>query len=182
MHNPFRGWAQIECERRKFLRIGGGLALAELLWPWRTYRRSALALPAASPRSAYQEAKSCILVYLLGGPPHLDMWDLKPDAPAEVRGPFRPIRTSLPGVQICEHLPRLARLAHRYALVRSVSHNNHNHTPMIYYTLTGRQVEQPNQDNDVRPPQRTDFPHLGAVLARFKRAPLSLPGYFAIPE
>jgi hypothetical protein len=110
------------------------------------------------------------------------MWDLKPDAPAEVRGPFRPIRTSLPGLQICEHLPRLARLAHRYALVRSVSHNNHNHTPMIYYTLTGRQVEQPNQDNDVRPPQRTDFPHLGAVLARFKRAPLGLPGYFAIPE
>jgi hypothetical protein len=110
------------------------------------------------------------------------MWDLKPDAPAEVRGPFRPIPTSLPGVRVCEHLPRLARLAHRYALVRSVSHNNHNHTPMIYYTLTGREVDQPGVDNDVRPPQRTDFPHLGAVLAGCKGAPPGLPGYVAVPE
>src|SRR5262249_42417901 len=124
----------------------------------------------------------CILIYLLGGPPHLDMWDLKPAAPAEVRGPFRPIATNVPGVQICEHLPRLAHLAHRYALVRSVSHHNHNHTPMIYYTLTGRPVEQPNQDNDVRPPQRTDFPHLGAILARFKPSPQAIPGYIALPE
>jgi hypothetical protein len=127
-------------------------------------------------------ARSCILVYLLGGPPHLDMWDLKPAAPAEVRGPFRPIASSVPGLHICEHLPRLARLAHRYALVRSVSHNNHNHTPMIYYTLTGRPVERPEADNDVRPPQRTDAPHLGAVLARLKRPPRGLPGYVAIPE
>jgi hypothetical protein len=110
------------------------------------------------------------------------MWDLKPAAPAEVRGPFRPIPTSVPGVQVCEHLPRLARLAHRYALVRSVSHNNHNHTPMIYYTLTGRPVERPEVDNDVRPPQRGDAPHLGAVLARLKPPPPGLPGYVAIPE
>jgi hypothetical protein len=110
------------------------------------------------------------------------MWDLKPGAPAEIRGPFRPIATRLPGVHVCEHLPRLAGLTHRYALVRSVSHNNHNHTPMIYYTLTGREVEQPGQDNDVRPPQRTDFPHLGAVLARFRGAARGLPGYVAIPE
>jgi hypothetical protein len=110
------------------------------------------------------------------------MWDLKPAAPAEVRGPFRPIATTVPGLRVCEHLPRLAGLAHRYALVRSVSHNNHNHTPMIYYTLTGRPVERPDQDNDVRPPQRTDFPHLGAVLARFKPCPAGLPGYVAVPE
>jgi len=110
------------------------------------------------------------------------MFDLKPDAPAEVAGPFNPIATSLPGVRICEHLPRLARLAHRYALVRSVSHNNHNHTPMIYYTLTGRPVDRPAEDNDVRPPQRTDFPHLGAVLSQLRETPQGLPGYVAIPE
>jgi len=85
-------------------------------------------------------------------------------------------------LQICEHLPRLAGMADRWALVRSVSHNNHNHTPMIYYTLTGRPVERPDQDNDVRPPQRSDFPHLGAVLARLKPSPRGLPGYVAIPE
>jgi hypothetical protein len=157
-------------DRRGFLRFGGGLALSGFVLPARG--RSV-------PRGA---ARSCILVYLLGGPPHLDMWDLKPSAPAEVRGPFRPIPTAVPGVQVCEHLPRLAGLFRRYALVRSVSHNNHNHTPMIYYTLTGRPVERPGEDNDVRPPQRTDFPHLGAVLACFKPAPPGLPGYVAVPE
>jgi hypothetical protein len=156
--------------RREFLRVGGGLAVAAGLAP-------RLALADSGGR-----ARSCIFIYLLGGPPHLDMFDLKPNAPAEVRGPFRPIATTLPGVQICEHLPRLAQLARRYALVRSVSHNNHNHTPMIYYTLTGREVERPNEDNDVRPPQRHDFPHLGAIMARFKAAPRGLPGYVAIPE
>ena len=158
--------------RREFLRVGGGLAVTGFLSP-------NLSPAKAPPRSG---ARSCILVYLLGGPPHLDMWDLKPAAPAEVRGPFKPIATSVPGLHICEHLPRLARLAHRYALVRSVSHNNHNHTPMIFYTLTGRPVERPEADNDVRPPQRTDAPHLGAVLARLRRVPRGLPGYVAIPE
>ena len=164
--------------RRAFLRVGGGLALAGLLAPLlvRPARAQAGAVPGRTG------ARSCIFVFLLGGPPHLDTFDLKPDAPAEIRGPFRPIATSVPGVRVCELLPRLARLAHRYALVRSVSHNNHNHTPMIYYTLTGRPVEQPEQDNDVRPPLRTDFPHVGAVLAHYKGSPSGLPGYVAIPE
>jgi hypothetical protein len=163
--------------RRELLGIGGGLAAASFVSPQ-------LAWPRATPQrsSLRGTARSCILVYLLGGPPHLDMWDMKPAAPAEIRGPFRPIPTPLAGVHVCEHLPRLARLTRLYALVRSVSHNNHNHTPMIYYTLTGRPVERPDQDNDVRPPQRTDFPHLGAVLAWLKRSPLGLPGYVAIPE
>ncbi len=162
--SPFLG-------RRDFLRVGGGLAVAGFLGQ-----------DLAATGRRRPAARSCILIYLLGGPPHLDLFDLKPDAPAEVRGPFKPIATSLPGLRICEHLPRLAGLADRYALVRSFSHNNHNHTPMIYYTLTGRPVDQPGVDNDVRPPQRTDFPHLGAVLARFKPSPQGLPGYIAVPE
>src|SRR5947199_2902996 len=116
--------------RREFLRLGGGLAVAAFGSAVRAVE------PAAGPRSA----RSCILVYLLGGPPHLDMWDLKPKAPAEIRGPFRPIAADVPGLQVCEHLPRLARGMGRVALVRSVSHPNHNHTHMIYYTLTGRHM------------------------------------------
>src|SRR5262245_60598978 len=162
--------------RREFLRLGGGLAVAGFLAP-----DPARAAPAA-PGPGKGGARSCILVYLLGGPPHLDTWDLKPAAPAEIRGPFRPLPTTVPGVRVCEHLPRLARLAHRYALVRSVSHDNPTHTPMIYYTLPGRPVAQPALDNDVRPPQRGDSPHVGAVLARFKGAPPGLPGYVAVPE
>jgi hypothetical protein len=110
------------------------------------------------------------------------MWDLKPDAPAEIRGSFKPIPTVVPGLRICEHLPRLARIADRYALIRSVSHNNSDHTPMIYYSLTGREVERPGEDNDVRPPQRGDFPHIGAVLALFRPSPRGLPGFVAVPE
>lgn len=164
----------IHLGRREFLRVSGGLAVCGFAAP-----RLPRATGAPSPPTA---ARSCILIYLLGGPPHLDMWDLKPHAAAEIRGPFRPISTSVPGLQICEHLPRLAGLAQRYALLRSVSHNNHNHTPMIYYTLTGRQVAEPSQDNDVRPPQRTDHPHIGAVMAKFKPSARGIPGYVAIPE
>jgi hypothetical protein len=111
------------------------------------------------------------------------MWDLKPDAPAEVRGPFRPIATSLPGLSICEHLPRLAQQAGRYSLVRSVTHPNHNHTHMIYYTLTGRHMTSPNpNDNVPNPPARGDHPHLGSVIGRFKPGEAGLPGYVALPE
>ncbi len=161
-------------DRRGFLRVGGGLALA-----------SSLGGPLAraggqSPQNG--RAKSCIFVYLLGGPSHIDMWDLKPQAPAEIRGPFQPIATATPGLSICEHLPRLARISERYAIVRSVSHPNHNHTPMIYYTLTGREVERPEMDNDVRPPQRSDFPHLGAIVAAHRPGSAALPGYIAIPQ
>jgi len=158
-------------DRREFLRTGAGLAAAGMFAPW---------LAKAEPRR--NGAKSCILVYLLGGPPHQDMWDLKPEAPKEIRGPFSPIRTNVSGIRICEHMPRLARIADKYALVRSVSRRNSNHTPMIYYTLTGRDVAQPQRDNDRRAPLRDDFPHLGAVLARFKPVPAALPGYIALPE
>src|SRR5947199_222528 len=84
--------------RREFLAIGGGLAVSGFL--------GSEARSAYTPRAG--KARSCILVYLLGGPPHLDMWDLKPEAPAEIRGPFRPIATNVPGLAVCEHLPRLA--------------------------------------------------------------------------
>lgn len=161
--------------RRRFLHVGGGLAIAGSVMP-----QLAGGATGAAQRG---KARSCILVYLLGGPPHLDMWDLKPQAAAEIRGPFKPIATATPGLTICEHLPRLARLSNRYALVRSVSHNNHNHTPMIYYTLTGRQVERPELDNDVRPPQSSDAPHHGAILAAMlPTSRTSLPGFVAIPQ
>jgi len=158
------------------MRLGGLTAIGSA-WPGthRSFGREVR--PAPRP-----QARSCILIYLLGGPPHQDMWDLKPEAPAEVRGPFKPIATNVPGIEICEHLPRLARMADKYALVRSVSHPNHNHTPMIYYTLTGRHVRTPEVDNDVSPPSRSDHPHLGSVAARLLPSPPRLPGFIAMPE
>ncbi|MEX2558587.1 MAG: DUF1501 domain-containing protein, partial [Pirellulales bacterium] len=165
--------------RRDVLRLGGLLATAAPL-KGLFGSRNAAANPVRSVAAG--RGKSCILVYLLGGPPHQDMFDLKPEAPAEIRGPFQPISTSVPGFQVCEHLPRLAAMADKYAIVRSVTHPNNNHTPMIYYTLTGRHVQTPEVDNDINPPVRTDSPHLGSVLAHFKLAPPTLPGFVSLPE
>src|SRR5687767_2812916 len=131
-------------------------------------------LPAAGGR-----AKRCILVYLLGGPSHIDMWDLKPDAPVDIRGPFKPIPTSAPGIEICEHLPRIARQAHRLAIVRSVAYPNSDHPFMCYHTLTGRVSAVPLGANTVLPPSRADDPHLGSVVARFHHGDPGLPGYVA---
>ena len=162
--------------RGALIGIGGGLALAGGPWPL-------TACGAASQRTRVEPAaRSCILVYLLGGPPHLDTFDPKPLAPAEVRGPFDVIPTAVPGIQFSEHLPRLAAGLDRFSLIRSVSHRNSNHTPMIYYTLTGRQTAIPERDNDIRPPQRSDFPHLGSVIDHLLGSPLAMPGYVAIPE
>ncbi len=164
-------------DRRALLARGGGLIAAAWAWP-----RALRAEPESTGTGhALPPASSCILVYLLGGPPQLDTFDLKPLAPAEVRGPFRPIATSVPGMEICEHLPRLAATAERFALVRSVSYPNSNHTPMIYYTLTGFATDQPLVDNDIRPPQSSDFPHLGSVVWKFGNPPDRLPGFVAIP-
>lgn len=168
--------------RRDFLRVGGGLAVAGLTLPsWIAAARAAGGT-SENRNGASGRAKSVILVYLLGGPPHLDMFDLKPAAAAEVRGSFRPIATNVPGIEICEHLPRLALMADKYALLRSVSYPNSNHTPMIYYTLTGRQTERPEEDNDVRPPLRTDFPHIGSTVAKLRDGGDGLPAFVAIPE
>src|SRR6516165_4371895 len=110
--------------RRSWLRIGG-LSLGALvsgLDPSLARLFAAEARAARRGRSLDRDF-SVILLWANGGPSHLDTFDLKPDAPAEIRGPFRPIRTNVPGIQISEHLPRLAKLADRFALVRSLHHN-----------------------------------------------------------
>lgn len=168
--------------RRNFLRIGGGLAVAGYALPEWIGAAKGAERRENERQSGFGQARSCILVYLLGGPPHLDMFDLKPQAPAEVRGPFKPIATNVPGIEICEHLPRLSRMADKYALVRSVSYPNNNHTPMIYYTLTGRPTERPEEDNDIRPPQRSDFPHVGSVISKLRDGAGTLPAFVAVPE
>src|SRR5262249_31712949 len=103
------GWTRREWLRAGALSSAVGLSLPQLL-------------QARAGRPVRGRAKSCIVVFLFGAPAHQDIWDLKPDAPVAYRGEFRPIATSVPGTQVGEHVPLLAKLAHRYALVRSVSH------------------------------------------------------------
>lgn len=105
--------------RRDALRVGmlgiGGLSLADLL-----RLRAEAASPAKRPTSV-------ILLFVHGGPSHLETYDLKPDAPPEIRGPYRPIKTNVPGIEICENLPKQAKIAHRFSLIRSCCHDQANH-------------------------------------------------------
>jgi len=108
-----------------------------------------------------------------GGPAHQDTWDMKPDAPAEIRGEFAPISTNVPGIQICEHFPQLARRCDQLALVRSVTHNNADHTPSTHFLLTG---QPPPTSKDVR----VQWPSLGAVLSRLGRGRSALPPFVSM--
>src|SRR5690348_8488335 len=112
--------------RREVLRAGALSFCGALL--------AAPEISAAAAKPAAR-AKSVVLFNLFGGPSHLDMFDLKPEAPVEIRGEFRPIDTSVPGLQICEHMPRLAKLMHRTTLIRTLSHGYNSHNP--YAVLTG---------------------------------------------
>src|SRR5437867_8953151 len=123
--------------RREWLRIGGvaafGLSLPELMMA----RRAAAA--ETPPASILQrgKAKACIVLFLMGGPPQHSTWDPKPDAPAEIRGLFKPIATSVPGIQMSELMPRLARLADKLCLLRAMATDDNAHPSSGYYMMTG---------------------------------------------
>jgi hypothetical protein len=109
---------------------------------------------------SFGRAKSCIVLFLFGAPAHQDLWDLKPAAPVEVRGEFRPIASSVPDLFVGEHLPELAQRAHRFALIRSVTHPDNTHTVAMHYMLSGMRHARPATN----PRNATDdFPCFGAV-------------------
>ena len=148
--------------RREWLRIGGLAGLAKVA-------ASSQALAGAGRRSpGFGRAKSVIVVYANGGQSQLETWDPKPDAPAEVRGEFQAISSSVPGTLLGEHLPRLARLADRYTIVRNVSHDDLDHGSATYLALTGHYHPQKSANPSPRP---TDSPTLAAVLQRVRRNP-----------
>jgi hypothetical protein len=163
---------RLRLHRRCFLQLGG-LGLSALALP--TLLR---ADDEAPPRVRKGTARSVILLFQFGGPSHLDSFDPKPAAPAEVRGEFRAIRTSVPAIQISEHLLRLARLADRYALLRSVHHKSSSHNPGAYYSLTGR---EPLRDVVTLNAAATDFPHPGSVVHYLDREKSTVPPSVALP-
>jgi len=135
--------------------------------------------------SATGRAKSVLIVHLSGGPSQLDMLDPKPDAPAEIRGEFSPIETAVPGVQVCEHLPRLAQQLKHWSVLRSLAHLEHNHLLATHVALTGRPTPIPRGGSDLdRVESRNDFPNFAGALSyvrpRSDGVPtgVSLPNYF----
>src|SRR5436190_12810436 len=144
--------------RRQLLQLGGvgmlGLGLPDLL-------HTGVA-PAGSRRGT---EKSCIFIVQYGGASHIDSWDLKPDAPHDIRGPYKPIATRVPGIQICELFPRLARLSDRYCLVRSMTHNNGGHDGGMHVCMTGH----------TNPVEST--PYYGSVMAKLRPSTHNIPSY-----
>ncbi len=146
--------------RREFLRAGA-LSLFGLGLP--------PVLAAAAPK---KKAKACIVLFMWGGPAQQDTWDMKPDAPAEYRGQFKPIPTAVPGTQICEHLPQLARRTDQLCLIRSMTHADVNHLTATHHLLTGRPAPAG--------PRADDWPNYGAVLAKLGRGRGPLPPYVSM--
>lgn len=143
--------------RRQFVQwgaLGGLLTLPELL---------------RAGESARQE-RSCIFIVQQGGPSHIDTWDMKPNAPLEIRGALRPIPTTVPGTQVCELLPQLAARADKYCILRTLCHTSNDHDAGMHMFLTGRSVPAP------------DAPYLGSIASRLQPATRNFPSYVWIQE
>jgi hypothetical protein len=148
-------------DRRNFLYVGAaGLAGLSL--------GNALRQSAAADRTAPQ-AKNVIMIFLTGGPATIDMWDMKPDAPQKIRGEFQPRDTSVEGVRICEHFPKLAANMHLVALVRSLTHTIAEHTQGTAYLMTGN-----------RPSPANDYPSLGSLSASLLAGNKGMPAYVTV--
>lgn len=158
-------------DRREALRIGaiglGGLTLPGLLQ-----------LEAASAARAAR--RSVIMLFLSGGPSQLDTFDLKPEAPEEIRGTFRPIATNVNGIHIAEHLPRTARVMDRCAIIRSMQHSTGNHPAATYWMMVGSPITRPAPQSVTV--SRDDRPHPGAAAAKFLPVPADVPAFVMVPE
>jgi len=164
-------------QRRTYLKLGlAGLAGGSFLDLLAL--RKANAEQAGDGSSSKKKPSNCILIWMDGGPTHFETFDPKPDAPSEIRGDFQPISTNVPGIHICEHLPKLAAIADKYSIIRSVCHNQGNHGAGNHYMMTGAPPRIP-----VGCGAFVSFhPSLGSVAAYEREAPHGLPGYFTMPS
>ncbi|MGD9857997.1 MAG: DUF1501 domain-containing protein [Planctomycetaceae bacterium] len=156
--------------RRDVLRVGGssmlGLSLGSML-----QLQAAQAKEGLTPAGGWGKAKSVILVYLQGGPSHLDLWDPKENVPDNVKSAFSTIDTKLPGVKFTENLPKLAQVIDKATLIRSMSYTPNglfNHTAAIYQMMTGYTTDKVSPSGQLEPPSPKDFPNFGSNIIRLK--------------
>lgn len=126
------------------------------------------------------KAKACIFLFLEGGPPQQDMWDPKPDAPEEIRGPFAPVSTSVPGTIFTEHCQQCAKIAHKFTVVRSHSHNDNGHATGYHYVMTGRRPTFADGEHPI--PTNDNYPSLGSIVARELGSRGKVPAYMNLPH
>lgn len=166
-------------DRRGLLRIAAAGVMGASI-----PRAIALADDSSAARPiGFGKAKSVLIVLLSGGPSQLDTLDPKPDAPTEVRGEFAPISTTIPGVAVCEHLPRLAQQTQRWAIVRTLAHQEHNHLLATHVALTGRPTPVPRGGSDLdRVETRHDFPNFASALDFLRPRSDGLPSGVSLPN
>jgi len=169
----FRSTDKHAMTRRAMLRVGG-------LAPWGLGLPQLLAADAAAGTSgSFGRARRCLMLFMWGAPSHIDLFDMKPQAPAEIRGEFRPVSTAVPGFQVCEHLPQFSRHTDKMALIRSVTHTDNNHSTSAHWMLTGHKHERSAENFNARD---SDFPHIGSVLSKLAPGKATLPTFVSLPE
>ena len=166
--------ARARFARRDLIRLGalGALGAGGLASP------AAFAATRPDVPKGTAKARSCIFIFLCGGPSQLDMWDPKPEAPIEIRGPFKPIQTTVPGTQFGELLPQVAKQADKFAIIRSMSHESTVHDIGILKTLLASKSE----NKKAFPAQATDHPALGSLLANKLGVSGALPPWVVLPR
>jgi hypothetical protein len=160
---------RIRPSRRAALKIGGCGLLGLTLQPW--LRAAALHHP---PR-----AKAVIFLFQWGGPSHLDTFDMKPDAPDGIRSPYRAVSSTVPGLPVCELLPRMAQIMHKVTVIRTMTHNMKNHASAGYYAITGH--EPPSDDQRLRD-SLSLFPAYGSVVDHLQPADGAIPTFVSYPH
>jgi uncharacterized protein (DUF1501 family) len=159
--------------RRQMLRLGATGLFAGLTLP-------RLLEAQASAAATHARAKSCIFIFLEGGPPQQDMWDPKPDAPAEIRGPFKTISTNVPGTFFTEHCQQCSKLADKFTIVRSHSHTDNGHSTGYHYVMTGRRPTFADGEHPI--PTNELYPSLGSVVSRELGSNGVVPAYINLPH
>ena len=164
---------RLQLTRRDWLRSTGAAAFG--------LPSLATASRGAAEEKLARRAKSIILIYLPGGLAQHDSFDLKPDAPAEIRGDFRPIATDVPGLNVCEHLPLLARRARQFSLVRTMSHSENNHFPATHKALTGHVMPRQLPGDAVNAASRNDWPSYAAAYDYLRPRKDGIPNGVSLP-
>src|SRR5262245_10782414 len=170
--------------RRDILRVGGagllGLSLGSMLEMQATANNSG-----GGHGPGWGQAKSIIMLYLQGGPSHLDLWDPKENVPDNVRSEFKPIPTKLPGVQFTELLPKLAQVNDKFTMIRSMSYTPNglfNHTAAIYQMMTGYTADKVSPSGQLEPPSPKDFPNFGSNIVRLKPPTVPMLPFVMLPR
>lgn len=172
--------------RREWLRVGGlsGMGLSDFALralQGQTLQSQTAAMAddrSTNTTSPTAKAKRCVFIFLFGGPSHIDLWDMKPHAPENVRGIFRPIATSAPAIQLSELLPNLAKEADKLCLLRSMTHGDPVHGTACSQVITGRAHRRPGTTDTLAP---DDWPSLSAMVMRYGRSALGMPSSVVLP-